>query len=103
MNQMEEIKVSRNATNTKNIALLKVVSGTLDSVFNGMGCFGDCEECVLEGRKEDNCIGSEIGTLRNKINKKLEEIEEEFPNRETEIEPTVKKNDWIMDRFTKKN
>lgn len=78
MTQIEEIETNRKATDLKNKALMKVLYNTLNSTYNQIGCYGDCESCVLGSKKKDECLESDINRLKNKISKLIDisEIEE---------------------------
>ncbi|WP_346939767.1 hypothetical protein [uncultured Clostridium sp.] len=56
---------------------MQVLYRTLEATRNQVSCNGDCENCVLGNKKEDECLGSDIGNLKNKISKfiEIEELE----------------------------
>ena len=72
MNQIEKIETSRKITDEKNKTLLQLLYRTLEVTRNQVGCYGDCESCVLGNKKEDACLGSDIDNLKNKISKFIE-------------------------------
>lgn len=67
MDSLEKIKVNREKTDSNNTAIMKVLSKTLDTVYREVGCYGDCENCVLGSKKNDECLASDIGKLNKKI------------------------------------
>ena len=68
--KIKEIETSRKIADEKNKTLLQVLYRTLEATRNQVSCYGDCDECVL-GNK-DECLGSDIGKLINKISKFIE-------------------------------
>lgn len=78
MNQIEEIKANRKASDLKNKALMTVLYNTLNATRTQIECYGDCESCILGSNKKDDCLGSDISSLKNKISKSVNvsEIEE---------------------------
>jgi len=52
--------------NTNKLPLLRGLLSTLETVNNNLSCNGDCEECILE-YKENECMGAEIATIKNRI------------------------------------
>lgn len=47
-------------------AMLKGLLSTLETVNQNLECTGDCEGCLCE-YEENECLSSEIATLKNRI------------------------------------
>ena len=76
MNQIEKIETSRKITDEKNKTLLQLLYRTLEVTRNQVGCYGDCESCVLGNKKEDAPVGTlavdSIYTPVKKVNYQVE-------------------------------